>query len=277
MPGRFVSMIAEYAAAIRDASTVLRQNKVRISILVLAGALLVAISFIFQYEMGWAPDGLILEILPGLAVEILGAILFFVLLDYGIQRINELNLFGIREYPQLPAFDFMDAVAEKSKRAVRILDTWSYLTNEPDYWPRFRGAVLEAVRRGVKVEMLLSRPGSPGAQKRAEELSGIVDVPAELELCVRRVAGLVEEADATGGNGRLAVRLYSSDATVTMHMWDVDAYWSFFPPRDRADTNPHLMVSLRTQLGTFLGGEFEKRWNDRDTVPLSDFIRAAAW
>jgi hypothetical protein len=246
---------------------------VRISILALAGTLLVAVSFVLRYVLGWAPGGLLLEILPGLAVEILGAILFFVLLDYGIQRIGELNLFGIREYPQLPALDFMEAVAEKAKRVVRVLDTWSYLINDPDYWPRFREAVLEALDRGVEVEMLLIRPGSPGAQKRAEELSGVIDVEGEVELCVQRVATLAQDAESVTRTGRLSVRLYSSDAIVTMHMWDEDAYWSFFPPRDRADTNPQLMVSLRTQLGTFLGGEFDKRWNDKATVSLPDFLR----
>lgn len=270
-------MIAEYAEAIRDAFVVFSRNRVRISILVLAGAVLVGVSYVFQYVVGWDPDGLVLEILPGLAVEILGAILFFLLLDYGIQRIGELNFFGIREYPQLPAFDFMNAVAQKAKKTVRVLDTWSYLANDPDYWPPFREAVLEALARGVEVEMLFVRPGSSGERKRAEELSGVVDVAEELEYCLRRVSTLAGDAESLGLAGRLSIRLYGSDAVVTMHMWDEDAYWSFFPPRDRADTNPHLMVSLRTQLGTFLGGEFDKKWNDKDTVALSTFFEENEW
>lgn len=267
-------MIAAYTTAFRDALEVLRRHKVRISILVVAGALLIAVSFVLQYWLGWAPQGLMLQILPGLAVEILGAILFFVLLDYGIERIGELNLFGIREYPHLPAFEFMEAAAGKAKRVVRILDTWSYLTNDPDYWPRFREAVQEALGRGVRVEMLLVKPGSAGARKRTEELLGLVDVGTELALCIKRAVTLTRDAESAGWGDRLSVRLYSSDAVVTMHMWDEDAYWSFYPPRDRADTNPHLMVSLRTQLGIFLGGEFDKKWNAQDTVPLSAFLEA---
>lgn len=274
---RLDAMIADYASVFRDALDALRRNRIRISILVVAGAILIVASFGLQYVVGGTPDEVVLQIVPGLAVEIFGAVLFFVILDYGIQRIGELNLFGIREFPQLPAFDFMESVAHRSKRVVRILDTWSYLTNEPDYWPRFREAVREALRRGVRVEMLLAKPGSAGARKRAQELTGVVDVAEELEFCIRRASELARDAETAGVADGLSIRLYSSDAVVTMHMWDEDAYWSFFPPRDRADTNPHLMVSLRTQLGGFLGNEFQTKWSAEDTISLGAFLSEASW
>lgn len=276
-----INLIGEYLAAIKDTFRILQRERVRITLLLVSAIILIATNELLLKRFTLVTEGLFPDIIIGLAIEILGAIIFFSILEHGIERIGELSLFRIREYPHLPAFEFIEAVNSKATQQVKILDTWTYLTNEDIYRNDFSTAIKQSLKRGVHVKILLIRPGTDGASSRAQELEGIVDVNSELNICIGRMTALQIEVQSevlspSKSNDNLEIRLYDSDPSITMHQWDSEAYWSFFPPRDRADKNPHLKVSVNTQLGSFLAGEFEKRWNDSKTIILDTYINQSS-
>jgi hypothetical protein len=206
----------------------------------------------------------------GLIPEFLGSIAVYWILDSSIKQ-----LFGIVEIPELPLSHFIEQI--KSATRVRILETFTELANDNSIYRDFIKAVRIALDSGAEIQILLIHPDSDGAKQRADELSGAVrpisNVPELIDLTVARFYQL--EKDELGSHEKrenLMVKLYKASPSIAMHMWDREAYISFFPVNRRSDKSPNLKVPLTTTFGQYSSSRFDELWEQKSSILLSSFM-----
>jgi hypothetical protein len=255
-----------------------RERK-NVPLLLLAAVLTVVFGRILITRKMIEPGSTLDEMFLGFAIEMGGAVIVFLILEQGIERIRRLSIFEVGEQPELPVAKFIEDVRKASDQ-VRILDTWTCLINEDEYRKDFEPALKEAIRNGAKVEILLIEPDSEGARQRAAELedSGI-DVIEEIRRCLRRFGRLqqeVEEEITNSGDGQkhLEIKLYNASPSIYLHWCDDQTYWSFFSVNKRADKTPQLEVPISAHLGRYLAHRFDELWEDDDTRPLDQYLQS---
>jgi hypothetical protein len=162
------------------------------------------------------------------------------------------------EHDQLPTRTLMDLIAQSS-RTIRILDTSSTLMAEGG--ALFTRTVEEAMRRGVKVQVLLLAPTTQAAQERAAEIQDpafdtrIEDNISELRRLARKMS-----LDGVEGD-RLEVRLYDRLPECSVHQIDDRIMVAFLPYQRRTSRVKHLEIGPDASLGRFASLQFEAKWS----------------
>ena len=250
-----------------------------VSLLLLVALLVLVFNEVLTRKDALPTESTFGDVLLGFAIEMGGAVVVFLILEQGIEKIRRLSIFEVGEQPELPIAKFIEDVRKASDQ-VRILDTWTCLINEDEYRKDFEPALKEAIRNGAKVEILLIEPDSEGARQRAAELGGSgIDVIEEIRRCLRRFGRLqqeVEEEITNSGDGQkhLEIKLYNASPSIYLHWCDDQTYWSFFSVNKRADKTPQLEVPISAQLGRYLAHRFDELWEDDDTRPLDQYLQS---
>ena len=244
----------------------------RIFILVLIGVLFfliihfIAIAFVSDEQRGTA-----LDIAFGLIPEFVGSVAVYWVLDSSIKQ-----LYGISELPDLPLDSFIGEL--HSAKQIRILETFTRLATDSQMRKKFCTEVKDALRNGAEVQILLIHPYSEGAKQRAEELARaqIDDVHEQIQRSLAQFYKLQKEvsSDQSIDNSQrnFQIRLYDASPAIAMHMWDRDAYLSFFPVKQRSDDAPNLKISMATTFGHYAAAKFDELWNHGGTIPLSSHM-----
>ena len=244
----------------------------RIFILILIGFFFfllihfVALAFIQEETQREA----ILGIAFGLIPEFVGSVAVYWVLDSSIKQ-----LYGISELPDLPLDVFVGEL--RSAKRIRILETFTKLANDPHLREKFTLGIKDALRSGAEVEILLIHPYSEGAKQRAEELARVgIRVEDEIRKSLARFYKLQSEisrdSSIMNGQSNLEIRLYDASPSIAMHMWDRDAYLSFFPVKKRSDEAPNLKISMATTFGHYAAAKFDELWNHSETIALSSHM-----
>lgn len=162
----------------------------------------------------------------------------------------------------------------QAKRLIRVLNTWTGIFYDHTY------LLVEPVRRGCTVQILLLDPSSAFARQRSLDLhlgngseQGDTDeVPKNIQASIRQFASIYPELE--GLAGRLELRLYNLLPSFSVHQWDDRALIGFFPHTSRTTTFPMLEVELNTLLGIRFNEEFEAIWENSVTIDLSPHLPA---
>lgn len=211
------------------------------------------------------------DIALGLIPEFIGSIAVYWLLDSSIKQ-----LYGISELPALPLEDFVDDI--NSAKQIRILETFTDLANNKYLYDKFSKAVITALDNGAEIQILLIHPDSEGAKQRDEELKSIgINVLDMLGLTLARFYKLQKQIldikARVSHRGKLQIKLYNASPAIAMHMWDRDAYVSFFPVGKRSDEAPNLKISIVTTFGRFAASKFDELWIHQETISLTSHMK----
>jgi hypothetical protein len=204
----------------------------------------------------------ILGVAFGLIPEFIGSIAVYWVLDSSIKQ-----LYGITELPDLPLENFVNDI--RSVRRVRVLETFTRLATNSNLYNRFFETVSEALKNGATIEILLLHPKSEGAAQRASELSAEnPPVLQQIELTLARLYRLQKMLQRKNSPGSLEINLYKVSPSIAMHMWDRDAYVSFYPLGKRSDDAPNLKISMATTFGQYATAKFEELREHYETIAL---------
>jgi hypothetical protein len=243
----------------------------RILILVLIGVFFFLVIHFMAVAFGREDQkAVLIDIAFGLIPEFIGAVAVYWVLDSSIKQ-----LYGISELPDLPLETFIGEL--RSTRRISILETFTKLATDLPLHEKFSSCIKDALRQGAEVRILLIHPDSEGAQQRAEELAKVdIDVREQIEISLAQFYKLQGEIylDTRIDNRRknFQVRLYHASPSIAMHMWDRDAYLSFFPVRQRSDEAPNLKISMATTFGHYAAAKFDELWEHSETIALSSHM-----
>lgn len=156
----------------------------------------------------------------------------------------------------------------QASQTVRVLNTWTGIFVD------YADLLVDTLRRGVNVQILLLHPSSPFAYQRTRDLYLNAahpaldenEVPRNIRASIRQVAYLYLEAQ--GQPGKLELRLYNVLPSFSIHQCDSTALIGFFPHALRTTTFPMLEVNLRSPLGQPIDDEFTHIWNSATSVDL---------
>lgn len=160
---------------------------------------------------------------------------------------------------------------QQAQRELKILSTWTGVTNIENYGD----LLLDTVRRGVLVQILLLDPSSEIARQRSLDLhlgsaKQSVDtekVPRTTRANIQRFADLYPELD--GLSGQLELRLYSVSPPFALYIADEGVLVGFFVHSARMTDFPVLEVRLDSVFGEQLQAEFDRIWNNSTPIDLS--------
>jgi hypothetical protein len=200
------------------------------------------------------------DFLLGLSGNLIVALIIFLFLEQGIK-----SLHPISEIRNLPSSGFIENVRRvKRGDRIRILETFSSLINE--HYREFEAAIKEAIKKDAEVEVLLFHPYSAGAKRRAEQLSGHVNVSEGIQKNLAHLYELQTETEYTGKKS-LQIRLYTALPSIQMYRWGEWAYVSLFPIGNRSDRCPNLKVPMDNPFGSYIDDTFEELWKGTDEAP----------
>lgn len=253
-------------------------NRLRSSFVKYSTPILIFVMLMLTFGGLWLPlEESYRELFLGLGTNLASAVIILQLGFEKWQRIRE------KDYDldaELPKKEFIKRI-ESASECVRILDTYTYFAvhdfRDPVYRD-FAKAIKTALENGASVQILLHRPGSPGAKRRAEALKGRdIDVAKLLDANLRILHRLQEElcqADdpkVRKQASKFKVHLYDELPELSLHLADDVMYISAFPPTDRADRNEHIRMPIRdVSIGKFLSQNFERYWEN--SIPLDDYL-----
>jgi DNA-binding CsgD family transcriptional regulator len=156
----------------------------------------------------------------------------------------------------------------RAGEVVRVLNTWTGVFAD------YANVLVEAVRRGASVQILLLHPSSDFARQRTLDVHLSTsrmtadgdEVPHNIRTSIRQIASLYPEIQ--GGPGRLELRLYNLLPSFSIHQCDRAALLGFFPHATRTTTFPMLEVDLQSTLGQAIEKEFTQVWGNATLVDL---------
>jgi hypothetical protein len=196
--------------------------------------------------------------LLNLSGNLVVSIIIFLFLQQGIK-----SLYPIDEINKLPIAQIIESIRDtKHNQRIRILDTFTELTD----YPEFKDAVITAMKRKTKIDILLIHPHSAGAKRRAEQLKGNIDIIQEIHKSLTQLYALCSEVEAKYKD-YVEVRLYSALPSISMHHCDDWAYTSLLPIGDRGDQSACLKVPMSNPFGSYIDNTFEQIWNGTEEAP----------
>jgi hypothetical protein len=164
-----------------------------------------------------------------------------------------------REYNTLPTRILMDWI-DQSQETIRILDTSSTLMAESG--ALFARAAEAAMKRGVKMQVLLLAPTTQAAQDRAAEIRD-PSFDTKIEENIRELRRLAHKMAGDGIDGdRLEVRLYDRLPECSVHQVDDRLVVAFLPYQRRTSRVQHLEVAPDASLGRFATLQFTTTWDN---------------
>lgn len=160
------------------------------------------------------------------------------------------------------------ACLRQASLIIRVMNTWTGVFVDYAKW------LVEAVRRGTQVQILLLQPSSAIARQRSLDVylsAGHAapnddEVPHNIRTSIRQIASLYPEAQA--GPGKLELRLYNRLPSFSVHQCDNTAFVGFFPHATRTTTFPMLEVELPSTFGRLIEEEFRQVWESSTLVDL---------
>jgi hypothetical protein len=255
----------------------------RYTLILLFALFLVFLILGLFFDRDRLPGSQISDFFSNFSVDILGGIIIFVILDRSIKHLSPIG-----EQQTLPVQDFINDLRNSTRYNAKILDTWTYLLNEKKYREDFIPSLRQALKNGVRIQVLIIDPKSEAALQRAEELKRStppVDVIEEVKRCIAywqhvRNAINMETGDLSL---RLEVKIYDANPGITYYSHDNLSYIGFFPVHNRADLSPQLEVPLSTSLGILASRRFAELWDhaqiidaylaDPQNLDLAKYIR----
>lgn len=162
-----------------------------------------------------------------------------------------------KEHDSLPTRTLMDLIGQ-SQSTIRILDTSSSLMAEAG--PAFARAVGAAMKRRVKVQVLLLAPTTQAAQDRAAEIQDpLFDTRIEENVRELRRLGHMMAGDGLVADG-LEVRLYDRLPECSVHQVDDRLMVAFLPYQRRTSRVKHFEIGQDASLGQFAARQFDAKW-----------------
>jgi len=206
--------------------------------------------------------------LLGLSSNLAVSIVIFLFLERGIKSLNPIG-----EIHKLPVPEIIEGIRNVRRgQRIRILDTFTILAND---YPEFKDAVVAAVQKGAKIDILLLHPHSIGAERRAEQLKDQVDIIQEINKNLMYFYALQSELEDKYKR-YVEVRLYSALPSISMYHCGEWAYVSLFPIEERGDESPNLKVPIDNPFGSYVDNTFEQIWRGTTKAPtilLEDHMR----
>lgn len=231
-----------------------------------------------------------------LAIELLGAVLLFVLLERDIERALELKISKIRDYDRFPIDDFIQMMPTVNIIRIQDFSLVTLLGSENGYYRKpFLDALRQALgRKNIKVEILIARPNSDEAKARANVLAetahaihaDIVDATETLLSFVTEVRSRVPNASVVGdkrnGEGQLQVRFYDGHPGFAFYQAGKAAYVAFYTGGGRTMQKCQLLIPMKSTFGGYLSDNFEKlsaaansQWTDSEAKQWLNEFRGA--
>ena len=152
------------------------------------------------------------------------------------------------------------------------MDTSSTLLLPEDSAPAASGAafdaVLDALRHGARLRVLLMEPGSAACPAHTAEI-GLPDLELEIRANLRWLAELARRAGESLEHGRdaVAVRLYDRPPTSSVYQADDTVVIGFMPYGTRSSVTPYISASIGHGVANFALDQFQELWDgDEDQV-----------
>ena len=207
--------------------------------------------------------------LLNLTTDLAGALLVIYL---GIDQLKEQR--DIESIPELPKRKVIHEIAKcvGKNSEVLILNSWSYLFVDSRQ-QSFRQAVLQAIETGVKVRIMILRPGSVGLLRRADELREKKIPVIELHYENLRWLHLLQEEIPYGTKGGFEVLFRDELPESTLYAVGETVYHAPFARKDRADLRRHLRIHIEDpdSIGWGYIDDFNRKWKD-PTGKLDDYM-----
>jgi hypothetical protein len=148
--------------------------------------------------------------------------------------------------------------------AIRILDTSSTLLLDDDRAPGegviFR-ALLDTLKQGASLKVLLMYPGTRFARLRAEEISR-PHVESEIEQNLSWLTQLRKQVANSGlPEERVQVRLYNAPPSFSVYQVDDTVIAGFMPVGTRSSSTTHYSTELDSPLAGFVLDQFDLLWH----------------
>lgn len=145
----------------------------------------------------------------------------------------------------------------------------------------FDNAILNAVKRGLRVQILLLHPNSIVARQRARDLEQpllsyleqMTKTLAHLHSLEERIQREFERSGERGKDARFTVRLYDKLPSITVYACKEHIYTSFFPHDQPSDRGTILKILRSTMLGAFVKRQFDSLLDDHATIDFADFMK----
>jgi len=157
---------------------------------------------------------------------------------------------------------------QNAHQRVRVLNTWTrFYADYPD-------KLIEAMKQGAHVQLLLLDPSSPFARQRSLDLqsdddnqeSATQDVPNNIRANIRQFAAIYPKLAEP--DGELELGLYNALPSLSIHQVDNKALIGFFP--HHVQTTGFLLIEIRmdSPFGKQIDAKFERMWNDATLIDL---------
>ena len=259
-----------------DAKETIKREKYRLGFLILL-AILISLIYTFyansdKLKEKWADT--LLHIVP----EIIGAILIFLLLDAGIEKVKKLTTSGIQEEENLPMDKFIEGI--RVSRNIKILDISPVVLLSNEHRTNFKEALEYALgsKKNVDVKILIAHPDSNGMQQRIQEIGENTDrnYSKEMNATLIHLKRIHEDFSLLKKNQNLRnaipeIFLYHSLPPFALYQLDETAYFSFYPKNNNSTQDIQLVVPVTSQLGKYLNDKFDELWDiNNDNVSIRD-------
>lgn len=256
--------------AILELQHTVKQELPKILPITIVAILILAVASIAAYMTGTPIH--VEQLSVHLAIELLGAVLLFILLERDIEHALELKISKIRDFKRFPIDDFIEMIPTVNIIRIQDFSLVTLLGSENGHYRKpFLDALRKALRRkDIKVEILLARSNSHEAKARAGVLAqtadtirtDIVDATETLLSFVNEVRGRVENASAVGekrnGDGQLQVRFYDGHPGFAFYQVGKSAYVTFYTGGGRTMQKCQLLIPMKSTFGGYLSDNFEK-------------------
>ncbi len=219
-----------------------------------------------------------------LGADFISAFVVFFAFDILLQRIEEDK---VKTHETLDHAGIIKGIFDKIEdnsgasdkiRDIRIWESWTNLFEVSEKWRHnFEMVLVEALKKGVHIKVLLVNPGSIGMNLRQTDLDGGLEEHAErckkqdwhrdwdVELNVLKNLKCFDQIrdndELTSDDaGRLEVRLYDSQPSIALYSWGTKAFASFFPKKELSDQIEQLEFSTETRVGEWIIRQFDDEW-----------------
>lgn len=207
-----------------------------------------------------------------LGINLLASWVIYILINQtvtslgGIFEINKRNLKG-----------FIKEI--ENAENVQILDIWTDLTNDDNLEGLEQSLKKDKAKSLISIKILLSNPYSESLEQRSEDL---LKEKNTKEFSKQGVAKLFNIYKNNNNNlshrkNKIEVRLFSSTPSIGFYSWGDRAFFSVYPPEQKADDSPNLEIFTASSIGQYITNHFDQLWKAKNTISLEKHMMVSLY